>query len=50
MDVSLALFVLSTWDKMARLATIFINDILVKTHKLNRAEMGAVHMYSVILS
>ena len=37
-------------DKTARLGEIFINEILVKTHNLNRAEMGALHMYSVILS
>ena len=50
LGVSLALFVLSTWDKMTRPGKIFINDILVKTHHLNRAEMGALHMYSIIPS
>ena len=50
LGVSLALFVLSTWDKMARLGEIFINEYLVKTHNLNRAEMGALHLYFVILA
>ena len=50
LGVSLALFVLSTWDKMARLGEIFINEYLVKTHNLNRAEMGALHLYFVILT
>ena len=30
LDVNLKLFVLSTWDKMARLEKIFINEILAK--------------------
>ena len=34
---------------MTRLGKIFINEILEKTHNLNRAEMEALHMYSVIL-
>ena len=29
MGVNLKMFVLSTWDKMARLGKIFINEILV---------------------
>ena len=50
LGVSLALFVLSTWDKMARLGEVFINEYLVKTHNLNRTEMGALHLYFVILT
>ena len=32
LNVYLKLFVLSTWDKMARLGKIFINEILEKTY------------------
>ena len=34
---------------MARLGKIFIDEILVKTHDLNRAEMGALHMKFIFI-
>ena len=43
--VYLNIFVLSTWDKMARLGNIFINEILVNAQNEHRA----VHLYSLIL-
>ena len=49
LDVNLKLFVLSAWDKMARLGKIFINEILMKTNNQNRAKMGALHIYSIII-
>ena len=35
---------------MASFGKIFINEILEKTHNLNRAKIEALHMFSVILN